>query len=86
MRPGLVSRRYVFSQCGSYIYHHLVSADDWAEDEEGEEDDGEEENGESSEMKATVKKKAPKPKKEKPLVKKAHMNIIFIGHVGKWVG
>lgn len=56
-------------------------ADDWAEDEDDEEEEEEEENGEGSEMKATEKKKAPKPKEKKPLVKKAHMNIIFIGHV-----
>ena len=35
-------------------------------------------------MKATVKKKVVKHKEKKPpAVKKAHMNIIFIGHVGK---
>ena len=37
-------------------------------------------------MKATEKKKVQKVKDKKPqTVKKAHMNIIFIGHVGKIV-
>ena len=62
-----------------------ILADDWAEDEEGEEEEGEEENEEGSEMKATIKKKVPKSKEKKTLVKKAHMNIIFIGHVGEWI-
>lgn len=51
-------------------------ADDWGEDEEDEEESDEDEE------EGAVKK--PVAKKEKPVekrVKKAHMNIIFIGHV-----
>ena len=67
----------------------FLSADDWADDGEEEEDDDDEEEeegeeGEATEMKATVKKKVAKTKEKKaPTQKKAHMNIIFIGHVGK---
>ena len=65
---------------GDHLF--LFSADDWAGDDE-EEEDGD---GDSAEVKATEKKKPQKVKDKKPqTVKKAHMNIIFIGHVGKIV-
>ena len=67
------------------FFFFAISADDWAEDEEEEEEDEENGEEESSEMKASVKKKASKAKEKKTVQKKAHMNIIFIGHVGKWV-
>ena len=60
----------------------LLSADDWA----GDDDDEEDGDGDSAEVKAKEKKKVQKVKDKKPqTVKKAHMNIIFIGHVGKIV-
>lgn len=55
-----------------------TSADDWANNEEediGDEDEDDEAAGDSE-----VKKARPSADR---IQKKAHMNIIFIGHVGK---
>jgi len=53
------------------------AADDWANEEEEEDEESEED--EEASMKVAQK---PKPPVEQ-LKKKNHMNIIFIGHVGK---
>lgn len=50
-----------------------LTADDWA--------DVEEESSEEEEAAGDMAKSKPKPAVER-LQKKAHMNIIFIGHVG----
>ena len=57
-----------------------MAADDWGADEEDEEmDDDEEQNGAGE-----VEKPKKKTVSSEPKVKKAHMNIIFIGHVGRY--
>lgn len=62
----------------------LFVADDWLEEEEEEEESEEEESSEEeTEKKPAVKKKVVKQKERQTVLKKAHMNIIFIGHVGK---
>lgn len=66
----------------------FLFSDDWADNDDEEEEDGDEaqgtDSGEASSDTATATKKKKNGAKEaEKSIKKEHVNVVFIGHVGK---